>query len=282
MTDANTQHESAPLEGDLNAGGLEVSVHLETVLAQHAEILNVTRAGLDLLLQADRLACTAGFSSHWLHLVGALESSRYSRYGEVTDRDPLAKVLPQFQKALDASAWDYLLRASGIRTFMDAQARKEWSDSINKSDTPPFRTEHILATFAGLYASRGDMVERGIITLFRALSWHYKSNQPQCLGRKLIVKGVLQYRTFYGDSLDDLVRALCFADGKPEPDHRRAMTALLHDAAARRQTTAEAEYFLVRWFKNGNAHITFKPEAMPLVDRLNGIVARHYPGALPP
>ncbi|MXD56652.1 DUF4942 domain-containing protein, partial [Escherichia coli] len=36
--------------------------------------------------------------------------------------------------------------------------------------------------------------------------------------------------------------------------------------------------FSIRYFKKGSAHITFrKPEQ---VDRLNDIIARHYPGAL--
>ncbi|TDE69201.1 DUF4942 domain-containing protein, partial [Escherichia sp. KCJ4928] len=40
----------------------------------------------------------------------------------------------------------------------------------------------------------------------------------------------------------------------------------------------EDEMFSIRYFKKGSAHITFrKPE---LVDRLNDIIAKHYPGAL--
>lgn len=41
----------------------------------------------------------------------------------------------------------------------------------------------------------------------------------------------------------------------------------------------EDEMFSIRYFKKGSAHITFrKPE---LVDRLNDIIARHYPEMLP-
>ena len=37
--------------------------------------------------------------------------------------------------------------------------------------------------------------------------------------------------------------------------------------------------FVIKYFQKGTAHITFKrPE---LVDGLNDIIARHYPGALP-
>ncbi|EPH2849474.1 TPA: DUF4942 domain-containing protein, partial [Klebsiella pneumoniae] len=38
--------------------------------------------------------------------------------------------------------------------------------------------------------------------------------------------------------------------------------------------------FSVRYYKKGSAHITFKrPE---LVEKINNLVASHYPGMLPP
>lgn len=41
----------------------------------------------------------------------------------------------------------------------------------------------------------------------------------------------------------------------------------------------ENEYLQIRVYKNGNGHVTFKrPE---LVDRMNLIIAKHFPGALP-
>jgi len=40
------------------------------------------------------------------------------------------------------------------------------------------------------------------------------------------------------------------------------------------------EYFTIRAYKKGSAHITFtRPD---LVEKVNDIIARHYPGALPP
>ncbi|ENT2204361.1 DUF4942 domain-containing protein, partial [Escherichia coli] len=41
----------------------------------------------------------------------------------------------------------------------------------------------------------------------------------------------------------------------------------------------EGEYFTVRGYQKGTVHIVFKrPD---LVEKLNDIIARHYPGALP-
>lgn len=50
-------------------------------------------------------------------------------------------------------------------------------------------------------------------------------------------------------------------------------------ARARQLGLRETDYLLIRCFKNNNGHITFKrPD---LVEKMNKIIAKHYPGALP-
>lgn len=54
------------------------------------------------------------------------------------------------------------------------------------------------------------------------------------------------------------------------------MTPSYHGCAQRK---AETAYLSIRTFKNGNGHVTFKrPD---LVEKMNKIIAKHYPGALP-
>jgi hypothetical protein len=77
-----------------------------------------------------------------------------------------------------------------------------------------------------------------------------------------------------------LVRVFSLFDGKPEPDHRNGIYHHLSSAAMKRpvQRYVDLDYFDVRWFKNGNGHLMFKrPE---LVERMNKILAKHYPHAL--
>ena len=52
----------------------------------------------------------------------------------------------------------------------------------------------------------------------------------------------------------------------------------LRRAHERRRPETEDDYLEVRTFKNGNGHVTFKrPD---LVEKMNLILARHYPNAL--
>jgi hypothetical protein len=187
--------------------------------------------------------------------------------------------------AVDASLWDHLLDATGLRTFLDHKAREEWREQIEQRRTPPLTPENVRATFQGLHARRGEFFERGVCAVFRSLSWDYKTNRPHAFGRRIVVRGV---HGAYGfpdsrrcDLLDDLERAFHVLDGKPEPDHREGTYQRL---SRRNRSDAGSPlgdaYLSIRTFKNGNAHVTFlRPD---LVDEMNRILARHYPDALPP
>jgi hypothetical protein len=187
-------------------------------------------------------------------------------------------------KEIDAATWGYLMRESGLRTFMDAKARETWDEKIGKHEVPPLTIENIEATFSDLYANRGRMFEDGVINMFKGLAWDYKTNSPVRFGKRIIVTCLAQYagtsanfRTC--DKIDDLMRVFHVLDGKPERDVRRGTYSDISAAWARRERFYENEYIAVKWFKNNNGHITFKRE--DLVDKLNLIVAKHYPGALP-
>lgn len=66
---------------------------------------------------------------------------------------------------------------------------------------------------------------------------------------------------------------LFLLDGKPIPDNRSDITTRL--MAHIRDNPAEDEFFRVRYFQKGTAHLTFK--RLELVKRMNAIIAKHYP-----
>jgi hypothetical protein len=74
------------------------------------------------------------------------------------------------------------------------------------------------------------------------------------------------------------MRVLSVLDGKPEPDHRQGAYSRLD--AAKLDVVDFDGYFTVKGFKNGNGHLTFLRG--DLTDKMNQIIAKHYPGALPP
>lgn len=187
------------------------------------------------------------------------------------------------RRRIDAAGWAYLMNESGMKSFMDTAAREEWSKKINDCEVPDLTMENITATFAALHDSRGDMFERGVINVFKRLSWHYKTNQPQKFGKRVILSYIgqpgvsMDYRK--QSELDDLGRVMHVLDGKPEADHRNGYGAAFNDAKRAYKKEFDCPYFSARLFKKGSAHLTFKrPE---LVEKMNQILAKHYPGCLP-
>ncbi len=200
-------------------------------------------------------------------------------------------------KQIDAGYWSFLLSESGMQSFLDATARAQWREAIEKHDVPELTEANIKATFSALYSTRGEMFERGVVELFRKLSWKYKTNQPVKLGKRIIMRfcvstwkrgrdGIETNGVEHGASnkMDDLLRVMHILDGKPEPDHRNASWSTLNGCDWMKgggpSVATVHGYFEVKGFKNGNAHMTFL--RTDLVDAMNRIIAKAHPDALPP
>lgn len=73
---------------------------------------------------------------------------------------------------------------------------------------------------------------------------------------------------------------LFLLDGKPIPDNRGDVTTSLmeHIWDNPLKDVYENDFFCIRYFQKGTAHITFK--RYELTEKMNDIVAKHYPGML--
>lgn len=255
------------------------SISIANLANQRTAIVERIHAALDLLGEAQQLATTAHLRFPRLVLDESYGCrGRPSVTGDYAKRDEAQAAMVRL---IDAHGWNYLLSESGMRTFMDAKAREQWNQQIAEGDVPELTAANIEATFAQLYGARGEMFERGVLQCFRRLSWDYKSNSPFRFGKKIIVKGLLSQgcsNYHVTNELDDLTRVFSVLDGKPEPDHRHGISSLISHAQRLRTAEAENVYFQLRWFKNGNGHLTFL--RADLVDEMNKILAKHYPNAL--
>ncbi|MBJ3182212.1 DUF4942 domain-containing protein [Salmonella enterica subsp. enterica serovar Stanley] len=134
-----------------------------------------------------------------------------------------------------------------------------------------------------------DVFERGIINVFKGLSQEYKTNNPCYFGKKIIVNNLVKhdrwgYSLNWGwrrDQLADLERILYLLDSKTIPDNRHDVSIRFMDFVRDnpREQVFEDDMFTVRYFQKGSGHITFK--RLDLVEKMNDIVAKHFPGMLP-
>lgn len=265
--------------------GLPVkSVSIDKMVMQREAVLERFRRALELLTEAREIASEAGVGFPRLKL----DEQRYSIY-DMLDPDPKREVQEKIQKIVDSGGWHHLMNESGMRSLMDAKAREEWDKSLQDGNFPLFTLENIMSTFESLHGSRDDIFERGVIAVFKSLSWSYKTNRPFAFGKRIVItylrgevkgsgKSLGYVNHNAGDKLDDLVRVFSVLDGKPEPDHRNSMYHAISTAKDLTCRDVDTEYLQIRCFRNGNGHITFKrPD---LVEKMNKILAKHFPGAL--
>ncbi|WOR54630.1 DUF4942 domain-containing protein [Citrobacter freundii] len=202
---------------------------------------------------------------------------------------PVDKAMPVITRNIDRSIWRDLMLKSGMLTLMDAEARSQWAKNLEEGDLPAISEANILSTFEQLHYNKQDVFERGIINVFKGLSWDYKTNNPYCFGKKIIINNLVKhdrwgYSLNWGwrrDQLADLERMFYLLDGKTIPDNRHDVSIRFMDFVRDNphQQIYEDELFTIRYFQKGSGHITFK--RLDLVEKMNDIVAKHFPGMLP-
>ncbi|MBJ8867028.1 DUF4942 domain-containing protein [Citrobacter koseri] len=202
---------------------------------------------------------------------------------------PAGKAMPVITRNIDRSIWRDLMLKSGMLTLMDAEARSQWAKNLEENDLPAISEANILNTFEQLHHNKQDVFERGIINVFKGLSWDYKTNNPCYFGKKIIVNNLVKYdRWGYSlnwgwrrDQLADLERMLRLLDGQTIPDSRHDVSIRFMDFIRDnpRVQIFEDDLFIIRYYQKGSGHITFK--RLDLIEKMNDIMAKHYPMALP-
>lgn len=198
------------------------------------------------------------------------------------------KAMPAVTRSIDSSIWRDLMLKSGMMVLMDAEARDQWHKNLEEGDLPAISEANILSTFEQLHLNKMDVFERGIINVFKGLSWDYKTNSPCSFGKKIIINNLVTHNRWgfslnWGwrrDQLADLERMLFLLDGKSIPDNRGDISIRLmeHIRDNPAKNAYEDEYFSIRYFQKGTAHLTFK--RLELIEMMNDIIAKHYPGVL--
>lgn len=263
------------------------SVSIQNMLNQRAAVAAMLAKGIDAIREAVSLAVVGqmGVPEFSVTFNGNDKLDLCGGYKKRSSDDVLSDCL----KTVDAGAWRYLMNESGLMTFMDAQARREWHSKIHAREVPTLTYENINATFEALHNGRNDLFERGVLNCFRSLSWDYKTNQPFSFGKRLIMTRVfcvygtsknryLSLQNSATNNLDDLERVFHIFEKLPEPDCRNGWYQRISKHRRGTPMESESDYMQVKWFWNGNGHVLFKnPE---LVEKMNQILVKHYPAAL--
>ena len=215
------------------------------------------------------------------------EATRYTN-GSEDERVGYEKTIRQM---VDRDMWRGFIINTPLGSLMDKQERDAFEKSIAK-DPPEALAGTVFATMSRL-AGEGDLIfRRGLANAFGKLSRDYQSHDGFKLGARIILRGLftvyrhgdgkvwLSFNHRWEDDIRDVERVFAVLDGKPQPTHMQGICSTMREVRRDYDAPREAEsdYFRVRWFLNGNAHLWFKRD--DLTQRANKLLAEHYGEAL--
>jgi hypothetical protein len=161
---------------------------------------------------------------------------------------------------------------------------------------PPITEESIEDVLEGFRMQAGEIWRRGIATAFSRLSKAFKSHDGFKIGSRIILRHAFNdyggWAISYGphagastrDALRDVERAFVILDGqKPSPDYAGIIGQIDRERKEMKgewgglsafASEHDGDYFKVRIFQNGNAHLWFTRK--DLVEKVNQLLAKHY------
>jgi len=204
----------------------------------------------------------------------------------------------EYIKAVRLKYWRALFNNPQFTEKLTSNLLETYRENINRMADYEFSVFNIKQVICEMNASLHEGLKETILKLFEKLTSentyfegsanvHYfngwKTNKAHKITKKAIIptydvwrwdgKELYDYKVFA--LLSDIEKALDYLKGERVID-RRNLESFVKAACRCGQTkNIETTYFLVDFFKKGTCHIKFRPEAMPLIERLNIIAAKN-------
>ena len=166
---------------------------------------------------------------------------------------------------IDRDMWRGFIVGTPLGSLMDVEEKKKFEESL-KADPPECTPDTVFATMARLVGDAGAIFRRGMANAFSRLSHDFKSHDGFKIGDRVVMtrlvtgSGTFRYLNHYTEGyLADVDRCFHVLDGKPGPEYQQGACAALRSAIQQPGVSqVETDYFLIKWYGNGNAHIRFR------------------------
>lgn len=202
------------------------------------------------------------------------------------------------RRIIDTQVWAWVLQMTDLERLMDAKAKDELraqmryvpervcprtGQLINEDELaqmlPPATVENIYSTIEHFRAMSDTIFVRGIANVFSGLDRRFRSHDGFKIGSRVILfRAFSDWGSMNGrtrDALVDIERTFSVLD-KRKGTYTEAVGRIneVRGYSGNRQTECETDYFTIRTFKNGNAHLWFKRD--DLVQEVNRLLASYY------
>jgi hypothetical protein len=226
------------------------------------------------------------------------EVEAFHKAVRLPDRDAYLRVA---RRLVDLSVWSWIVEHTALERLMDKEAKDQLRrqmqyvpDKVDRRNQlitedevergmPPITVENVRATLERFAADADVIFRRGIANAFSKLDRRFRSHDGFKIGSRVVLtyafdghSGSVGYGGFR-DTLMDIERAFAVLDGINSTSYSSSLFALENDRRGHygpRQSLTETEYFRIRGFKNGNAHLWFVRD--DLVEKVNKLLAEYY------
>ncbi len=280
---------------------------IEETVAHRNRALELYRAAFDKIAAADA-AVRAAEAQVALACAGTGEGYRSyvdRHLPEIAEFDSAVKLpdgetyMQVAERLTDLRVWASLIERTNLETLMDREAKTQlraqmsWvappryhAREVARGDEqrlPAVTVETIYQTLSGFAEQSGAIFRRGLANAFANLDRRFRSHDGFKIGSRVILSyafdgfGSWNYHRHHRDTLQDIERVFLVLDGKsPRAPYGGIVGAVDHarKSGGVRKTEHEGDYFRVRVFKNGNAHLWFTRD--DLVKKANLLLAEHF------
>jgi hypothetical protein len=195
-----------------------------------------------------------------------------------------------FTEELTRDAWATLTQMAGISQLMTGGVQKEFDRMICSQSSMDFSEPNIFLLLDTLRNSIDGIMRAALLEVFDLLTKYHdenrvhiegwKTNCAYAVGKKFILPDVVKFdydrfrmRWSRGKNIADIDRVLCNLVGKKIDDIKTIQQGL-EESFERGDGTAESEFFVLRYYKKGTVHFTFKDKF--LWERFNVEAARGH------
>jgi Domain of unknown function (DUF4942) len=252
--------------------------HVLRLYEQAHQALTSAHETLQLAHGAERKINDSREDRFTYHLRG--DKTSFMHIEDVQTREEYMKVATRI---VDTDVWSKIIEITDLQKLMDKEAREGLFQQL-LTEPPEVTVENIYATVEQ-FALDADMIfRRGIANAFSKLDRRFKSHDGFKIGNRVILdrmfdeNGWFNYHRDMEATLFDIARTFLVLDGSRVPEHYAGIVGKLRNTRTARygahQSETQDEYFLIRAYKNGNAHLWFKRD--DLVEKVNKLLGEYY------
>lgn len=253
----------------------------DKAIALYSDAHLAIQAAADAVVAARTAAVQAapGAETRYNHL-SQEERSTFLKSIAVPDRETY---LADARRLTDIDVWAKIIALTDIERLMDKTAKDTFTRQL-RENPPEVTEENVWATLQQLALDADTIFQRGIAEVFSNLDRRFRSHDGFKIGSRVILSyafnewGGWSYHRNHRDTLQDIERTFFILDGKtPPPNYGGivgAVEAARRDGRGAHQSVVESDFFRIRCFKNGNAHVWFLRD--DLVEKVNRLLADYY------